>query len=95
MCFFFLIELLRGIIYFVTLFRTISSTYFATLEHLIQAKKIGYLKGKWVLLGSKYAIVVMKELLAHWNPINPPNIAPKKFEGAAFELPSGIMCPGN
>ena len=37
--FFFIIELLLGIIYFLTLFRTISSTYFAMLEHL-KAKKM-------------------------------------------------------
>ena len=37
--FFFIIELLLGIIYFVTLFTTISSTYFAMLEHL-KARKL-------------------------------------------------------
>ena len=38
-CVFFIIELLLGIIYFVTLLTTISSTYFAMLEHL-KARKL-------------------------------------------------------
>ena len=95
-CVFFIIELLLGIFYFVTLFRTISSTYFAMLEHLdLKARKLDIWKENgcfWVQ--GMLSLLVMQDHSAHWNPINPPNIAPKKVEGAALELPPGLTHPG-